>query len=90
MPGRLRGPVLLSPHVSGLDLAALEIGAVGYLLKPFSPAALVIEVSAGLITEASGSHFDPELVDAFLEIRDEIEAIAAARPDRTSRRERPR
>jgi putative two-component system response regulator len=39
------------------------------------------EKAVGIIQEGSGSHFDPDIVEAFLAIRDEFRAIAARYAD---------
>jgi len=39
------------------------------------------EKAVGIIQEGSGSHFDPDIVEAFLAIRDEFQAIAARYAD---------
>jgi putative two-component system response regulator len=39
------------------------------------------EKAIGIIQDGKGTHFDPDMVDAFLSIQDEIKAIAARHAD---------
>ena len=39
------------------------------------------EKAAQIIVEGRGSHFDPDMVDAFIEIQDEFREIAQLYPD---------
>lgn len=48
--------------------------------RPYK-AAFSIEKSVGIIKEERGHHFDPEVVDAFLSIQDEILAIKENNPE---------
>jgi len=42
------------------------------------------EKAIGILIEGKGSHFDPDMVDAFLELQEEIQAIAARYADSDS------
>lgn len=42
---------------------------------------LPMEQVAAIIKEARGRHFDPDVVDAFLDVRDQFERVAARYPD---------
>jgi putative two-component system response regulator len=46
--------------------------------------AMTHEKASGIIAEGRGTHFDPDVVDAFLSIQSEFKSIAARFQDRSS------
>jgi len=76
-PGGLKGQAIPLP---GRIAAAADVFDALSSKRPYKKA-FTLEQSQQIVADGRGSHFDPQVVDAFLALRDEIFAIRRGRGD---------